>query len=84
MLSIIPLFILAMACTEHMLTIVMAMVRRIGCGTDGSVIEIGAIYATYMLTILNVKIMLVYAYNMLGLCLVYFRDVIKNGKDLTN
>jgi hypothetical protein len=38
-----------------MLTMVMAMVRGVGRSTDGNVIEIGAIYAAYMLAILNVK-----------------------------
>jgi hypothetical protein len=31
----------------------------------------------YMLIILNVKRMLVYAYNMSGLCLRYFKDTVK-------
>jgi hypothetical protein len=41
-----------------MLTIVMTIARGVDRGADRSVIEIGAIYATYILAILNVKRML--------------------------
>jgi hypothetical protein len=58
MVSIIPSFISAMACVEYILTIVIAMARGVGRGTDKSVIQIGAIYAAYMLAILNLKRML--------------------------
>jgi hypothetical protein len=58
MVSIIPSSIPAIACVEHMLTIVMTMARGVGRSADESVIEIGAIYIAYMLVILNVKRML--------------------------
>ena len=76
MVSIIPSSIPAMACVEHMLTMVMAMAREVGRSADGNVIEIGTIYATYMLAILNVKRMLVYAHNKSGSCLAYSRDAV--------
>jgi hypothetical protein len=60
-----------------MLTIVMAIAREVSHSADESVIEIGVIYTVYMLIILNVKRMSAYAYNMLGLCLVYSKDTIK-------
>jgi hypothetical protein len=76
MVSIIPPSIPAMACVEHMLTIVMAMARGVGRSADGSVIEIGAIHAAHMLAILNVKRMSVYAHKKSGSCLVYSRDTV--------
>jgi hypothetical protein len=79
MLSIIPPSKPAMACAEHTLTMVMAMARGVGRSAGGSIIEIGAIYAAYMLTILNVKRMLAYAYNMSGSCLAYSRDAVRVG-----
>ena len=55
MLSIIPLYMLAMACAKHMLTIVMAMAREVGRSADKNVVKINTIYARYMLRILNIK-----------------------------
>jgi hypothetical protein len=77
MVSIIPPSIPAIACVKHMLTIVMAMAKEVGRSADGSVIKIGAIHATYMLAILNVKRMSVYTHNKSGLCLTYSRDTVR-------
>jgi hypothetical protein len=60
-----------------MLTIIIAIARKVGRSVDESVIKIGAIYATHMLVILNLKRMLVYAYNKSGLCLAYSEDIIR-------
>jgi hypothetical protein len=66
-----------------MLTIVMAIAREVGRSADGSVIEIGAIHAAYMLAILNVKRMSVYAHNKSGSCLAYSKDAVGGWEDLT-
>lgn len=67
------------ACAEHMLTMVMAMARRVGRCADGKVVEISTIHAGHMLPILNVIKMSAYAQNILESCLGYSGDAVGVG-----